>query len=239
MTSGVVIGEPEAGGRSARKRLAILDAATTIFLHDGYLGANMDDIAAMSAVSKQTVYKHFASKEALFIAIVTRMANDASDTVHNDMPMVADGSDLAAYLERYAERQLMVVLTPRLMQLRRLVIGEVGRFPELGRVLFAGGPKRAMAALAAAFAQLAEQGLLALDDPAVAAGHFNWLVMAAPLNRAMLLGDDAIPGPAELRRHAVDAVRVFLAAYGNRDVGDLGSKRDLGSTRDLGNRRRL
>jgi len=40
--------------------------------------------------------------------------------------------------------------------------------------------------------------------------------MSAPLNQAMLLGDGAIPKPAELRRHAAAGVRVFLAAYGKR-----------------------
>ena len=41
-----------------------------------------------------------------------------------------------------------------------------------------------------------------------------FLVMGEPLNRAMLLGDSAIPKAAELRRHAEEAVRVFLASYG-------------------------
>ena len=40
--------------------------------------------------------------------------------------------------------------------------------------------------------------------------------MAAPVNRAMLLGDDAIPGTAELDRYAEGGVRAFLAAYGSR-----------------------
>jgi hypothetical protein len=31
-----------------------------------------------------------------------------------------------------------------------------------------------------------------------------------------LLGDGAIPKPAELRWHAAEGVRVFLAAYGKR-----------------------
>jgi TetR/AcrR family transcriptional regulator, mexJK operon transcriptional repressor len=39
--------------------------------------------------------------------------------------------------------------------------------------------------------------------------------MSGPLNQAMLLGDDAIPEPRELRRHAAEGVRVFLAAYGS------------------------
>jgi len=201
-------------GRSARKRRAILDAAREVFLRGGYLGTNMDEIAALSEVSKQTVYKHFGSKEALFVEIVTSMTSGAGDTVHDQLPQPAQGDDLAQYLREYAYRQLTVVLTPDLMRLRRLVIGEVPRFPELARVLHEGGPARAMRSMAALFERLADEGRLTVDDPRTAASHFNWLVMAEPVNRAMLLGDEAVPSPQELRRHAADGVRVFLAAYG-------------------------
>lgn len=213
-------GGPDGRGRSARKRQAVLDAAREVFLRGGYLGAGMDEIAALSQVSKQTVYKHFGSKEALFVEIVTGMTSEAGDTVHERLPEPAEGDDLAAYLEDYAYRQLTVVLTPRLMRLRRLVIGEVTRFPELARVLHEGGPARATRSMAALFERLAARGALAVRDPAVAASHFNWLVMAEPVNRAMLLGDEAIPAPGELRRHAHEGVRVFLAAYGPADGGD-------------------
>ena len=50
----------------------------------------------------------------------------------------------------------------------------------------------------------------------LAAAQFNWLIMSAPLNQAMLLGDDDPPDPAELDRYADDGVRTFLAAYGAR-----------------------
>lgn len=203
-------------GRTARKRKAILDAGTAIFLRDGYLGASMDEIAHLADVSKQTIYKQFTSKEALFLEIVSGLTNAGSDAVHNDLPEFAQGDDLHAYLEDYANRQLDIVLTPRLMQLRRVVIGEAVRFPDLGRALYESGPKRAMAAMATLFRHFADRGLLQIDDAAVAASHFNWLVMSQPLNQAMLLGDDAIPEPAALRRQVADAVRVFLAAYAAR-----------------------
>lgn len=203
-------------GRSARKRQAILDAATEIFLQQGYLGTNMDEVAARAGVSKQTVYKQFASKEALFIAIVSSMTQTAADEVQREIAELGEQDDPEKLLLAYAERQLEVVLTPRLMQLRRLVIGEASRFPELGRALYEDGPARAIAGLTAAFARWSERGLLAIDDAPAAASHFNWLVMGDPVSRAMLLGDAAIPGRAALRRHAADSVRVFLAAYGNR-----------------------
>ena len=203
-------------GNSARKHRAILDAALNVFLRSGYLGANMDEIAALSEVSKQTIYKHFSSKEALFVEIVTSMTDLASDTVHNEQPEPAAGNNIAGFLQMYAHRQLTVVLTPRLMQLRRLVIGEVARFPELAQVLYERGPQRAIATLAQTFKRLARRGLLVIDDPLTAASHFNWLVMSEPLNKAMLLGDEAIPKTAELRRHAAEKVRVFLVAYGKK-----------------------
>lgn len=203
----------EGDGRTARKRSAILDAATAVFLRDGYLGASMDEIAERSAVSKQTVYKQFGSKEALFVEIVSSMTTRTGDSVHTEIDL-APGGELAAYLEDYAVRQLTAVMTPRVMQLRRLVIGEVGRFPELARVLYQQGPARAIAALAATFERLAGRGLLAIDDPQRAASQFNWLVMSDPLNQAMLLGDGAIPKSAELRRNAAAGVKVFLACYG-------------------------
>ena len=102
------------------------------------------------------------------------------------------------------------------MQLPRTVIGEASRFPALGKALYESGPKRAITAMAAMLQRLAGQGLLRIDDAAVAAAHFNWLVMSQPLNQAMLLGDTGIPKPAALRRHAADAVGVFLAAFGHR-----------------------
>lgn len=208
--------EPEAEadlGRSAQKRRAVLEAATDVFLRSGYLGTNMDEIAALSGVSKQTVYKHFSSKEALFVEIVSSLTNATGDLVHNDAPVLEQG-EVAAYLTAYAHRQLSAVLTPQIMQLRRLVIGEVARFPELAKVLYERGPMRAVTMLAGIFEGLREQGLLRFDDAREAAQHFNWLVMSEALNQAMLLGDEAIPKPAELRRHAEAGVRVFLAAYG-------------------------
>lgn len=199
--------------RSARKHKAILDAATEVFLRDGYLGASMDEIAALSAVSKQTVYKHFVSKEALFVEVVSSMTSAAGDTVHDQRAELGTNSNLETYLKDYAYRQLEVVLTPRLMQLRRLVIGEVGRFPDLAKVLYERGPQRAIGALAVWFESLAQRGLLEVDDPLTAAAHFNWLVMAEPLNRAMLLGDEGIPTRKQLIQHADEGVRVFLSAY--------------------------
>jgi AcrR family transcriptional regulator len=208
--------DPEDQRRSARKRRAILDAATTTFLSKGYLGTSMDEIAALAQVSKQTVYKHFTDKQSLFIELVTGTVNEISDPVYNEVVQLADSGDLEADLRDLARRLVARVMQPRLLELRRLVIAEASRFPELGREFYARGPGRTIAALASVFEQLANGGALRLDDPALAAAHFNWLIMSAPVNQAMMLGSDSIPGRRELNRNADAGVRVFLAAYRRR-----------------------
>jgi TetR/AcrR family transcriptional regulator, mexJK operon transcriptional repressor len=199
--------------RSADKRSSILNAAAEIFLNGGFLGTSMDEIAAKARVAKQTVYAHFSNKRDLFVAMVSALTNQASDRVHVGVPEFHEGDDLKGYLTDYAVRQLQIVLTPRIIRLRRLVISEVSRFPELGEALYSGGPGRSIMSLAAIFERLAERGVLAIRNPSLAASQFNWLVMSAPLNRAMLLGDDAIPSASELQKHAAESVQLFLAAY--------------------------
>lgn len=200
--------------QAARKHRAILAAATTVFLENGYLGASMDQIAARAGVSKQTVYKHCEDKEHLFAEIVTRTIDEVGEPTFNEVMSLGENGDLHADLADLARRMLTRVIQPRILQLRRLVIGEAGRFPELGRDFYERGPGRTLSALCKVFTELDRRGLLDLPDPSVAAEHFNWLIMSAPLNRAMFLGhDDPLP-EAELRRLAQSGVEVFMARYG-------------------------
>ena len=115
--------------QAAQRHRAILDAAASVFLRSGYLGASMDQVAALAGVSKQTVYKHFADKRRLFSEIVTRAVDEAGEPTVNEVMNLRDTGDLEADLCDLAGRLLTRVIQPRLLQLRRLVIGEAERFP--------------------------------------------------------------------------------------------------------------
>ena len=200
-------------GRTELKRRAILLEAEALFLDRGFVGASVEEVAARAEVSKQTIYKQFESKAALFVAVVRGMTGYAADRVQVQMQDPETEADVSGALMGHGQRLLDVALAPKLLRLRRLVISETDRFPELGRALYEGGPGRAIAGLAEALQRWSALGLLTLDDPTIAATQFNWLVMGDPVNRAMFFGAVHLSA-SEQQRHLSQSVLVFLAAYG-------------------------
>lgn len=199
---------------SAVKRRAILAAAEEAFLAARYDSVTMDEIAEMSRVSKQTVYTHFGTKDQLFVELVTAMTREAGDAVAAESILPDTRAQVIPTMENMLSHQLAMVLSPRLTRLRRLVISEVPRFPDLARAVFEQGPRRAVATIEVLLRELDGRGWVRLLDPALAAEQLNWLVMGAPTNAVMFLGDDVAPTPAEQQAHVRTAVATFLAAYG-------------------------
>lgn len=201
---------------SVAKRRAILVAAESAFLAARYDSVTMDEIAEASGVSKQTVYTHFGTKDQLFVELVTAMTRDAGDAVLAESVAPDTATEIGAVLERMLGHQLDLVLSPRLVRLRRLVISEVPRFPELARAVFEQGPRRAVASLGAMLSEFDARGWLRVSNPVVAAEQLNWLVMGAPTNTAMFLGEEATLTPVERQTHVREAVATFVAAYSPR-----------------------
>ena len=136
------------------------------------------------------------------------------DDFVNGMPAVLEeASDLESGLRRLARLYIRLVIRPEVLRLRRLVVGESGRFPELARAYYERVPARMYSALATLLKQLADDGKLRLGDPTLAAHHFAWLTLGKALDQAMF-SEAELPVRAEdLDRIADAAVRVFLAAY--------------------------
>ncbi len=205
--------------RTDRKRGAIMAAAAAAFLDQGYAGTSMDQIAAAAAVSKQTVYKQFSDKEQLFTAIILDTMGRANDALVRGATLaIAEGehirTDIEADLVALAEQLIASIWQPEVLRLRRLVIGEAGRFPQLGLAYWERGFQAGVSALAGSIDTLARRGRLAVDDPQLAAQHLAGLVLWVPLNRAMFAGGEERLPAAELERIARSGVRVFLGAYG-------------------------
>ena len=61
---------------AAERRTVIREAAGRLFGERGYDGATLDEIAAAAGVTKPILYRHFADKQALYLALLERHRDD-------------------------------------------------------------------------------------------------------------------------------------------------------------------
>jgi AcrR family transcriptional regulator len=78
--------------KKAQSRQRILDAARDVFFRDGFMSANLDEVAEKAGVAKGTLYRYFESKADLYVAVLA----DNGDAFTERMRDAASGPDLAA-----------------------------------------------------------------------------------------------------------------------------------------------
>lgn len=206
------------GSRRQQNRLnrerAILDAALKVFAAQGYTGASMDAVAAEAGVTKPTLYSYFPSKESLFQAMMLGKRDVMLDVFeHPSGDMVAD---LLVFAWAYAD----TVMRPEMLALARLIIGEVQRFPEIGRAYQASGPDHLLRGIMRYLDSQRRAGRLAFDDAELAAQDLWGLILSAPRTQALYM-PEALPDRATLHRYITNGLRVFLKAYSTAPAPDL------------------
>lgn len=193
------------GARGDAKRLTIIQAATEVFLSQGYAVASMDAIAAQAGASKRTVYNHFPSKRELFRAVVAVLYSGLSQGEAGRLQVEEPPERI---LPDFARMVLAHLRRPDIMGLLRLVIAEHQRFPELALDFHTEGKGPAVALLERYLAAQRDRGRLRLDDPWLAATQFLGAVKEGVYWPALL----GLPVPDDDRVIAA-AVDGFLAAY--------------------------
>lgn len=196
---------------SIRKRTAITDAALAEFMQRGYTGASVDTIAARANVSKPTIYSHFGNKERLFLAVIGGYLRDSYTELGFRADRIADAPNLRVTLIDFLRAWIGIVLREDIMTLRRLVIGEVDRFPQLGQV-WAQITAANDACLMRAFEDLFARGTLDIARPRRAVRQLiSMTVGAAQLVRTFRPAYEFEEG--ELEDLIQSGVDVFLTAY--------------------------
>ncbi|KAB7739407.1 TetR family transcriptional regulator [Parvibaculum sedimenti] len=115
---------------SENKHAAILKAGRKHFLEHGYSGAAAADIAREADVSTATLYKHFSSKEELFVAVV-------KDADHEEeIPPFPDNASLEDTMVAVLNNYLITHFEKNATALLRIVIAEVPGAPDLARDTF-------------------------------------------------------------------------------------------------------
>lgn len=194
-------------------RRAILDATLQLYLEKGYAGTNTDEVAALSSVSKQTIYRHFADKDDLVREALWSLIAAAENQGAESFDALAESEDLERDLRIFARQHIEDVIQPEIMQIRRRIIAEVDRYPDIALAWYDAAPKRAKEKLAGCLGRLCERGLLHIANLDIAAEQLNWLILSIPMNRAMF-DDASTKDTARHADYANAAIDVFLAAYG-------------------------
>lgn len=195
--------------RARLKRAQIVATAARLFLAGGYASTSMDAIATMAGGSKQTLYRHFPSKAALFEAVMLERG------VRHFEPALAclegDG-DFQSALGAFSRGFLAAITTEEALSFRRMVINE-GRRGDLARLYFDHGPRLCWTRVSDHLRGGILQGRLRAGDPGLMAAQLEGLIEAGHYQR-LLEGSERRLGAEPLAGVANAAVTAFLAAYG-------------------------
>jgi AcrR family transcriptional regulator len=101
--------------RSLQRQQRILDAAVRVFADKGYHGTLVDEIASEAETSKGGVYFHFPNKQAIFLALLDRLAHMLRDRIASAValesePVVRAEVALQVVLETFASHRRLARL---------------------------------------------------------------------------------------------------------------------------------
>lgn len=191
------------------KRRQILDGARRVFFERGFDAASMNDITRAAGVSKGTIYAYFPSKEALFDALV---GFEREEQVERLLALDMESRDVAHVLHDLGVRLVSSMTHPQSVARLRMVVGVAPRFPEIGRKFFEAGAMVSRKRLGDFLKAKAEEGLVTLADPYVAARQFLDLVVADMVRR-IIFGLETDLSREAVEANARQATEMFLRAY--------------------------
>lgn len=206
MPESLQIMQPGSDRLTDRKHASIVSAAVQEFQTRGYYATSMNAIAAAANVSKRTLYNHFASKEALFDAILETLAEASAElsTCTFDAEL-----DLAEHLSELARVELKFLTSPSVQALARAGISRMLGEPQGGKKVnqrqFHKRVERWLNDAQAA-------GSLIELDTQFAAKQFMGLLCSFAFWPTICSGE-SVPGKKERERIIDETVSMFLNRY--------------------------
>jgi TetR/AcrR family transcriptional repressor of mexJK operon len=194
------------GQRAVQKRRELLAIASELFLVKGYDGVTLDEIVAVAGGSKSTIYKHFHGKEGVFLASVEALCSEILSKIFLSKQY---GGSLREALRVIGHSIYDGVLTPRAIELQRLVIAEAHRFPEVSRIWYENGPASSYRWLTAFLEERQLKGEVRIFDTRMAAVLFHDMLIFE-IHQQVLLGLIKKPGRGVLDARIEATIRTLL-----------------------------
>lgn len=196
--------------KRGRKFDQVLEGARSVFMRDGFERANVDDIAAVSGVSKATLYSYFPDKRVLFVEVAKQECQRQADEAEALVTLTAPPD---CVLPLAARRIIEFFLSEFGRRVFRICIAEAERFPELGQNFYDSGPGLIRDRLATYLNGAVARGELVIDDVYLAADQFAELCKA-DIFPSVCFGVKREFSEADRARVADGAVSTFMARYG-------------------------
>ena len=171
------------------------------FLERGYSAASMDRVAAAAGVSKATVYSYFADKETLFKELVAQMAQKKMQSILSQMDYSLEPR---ASLRQLFSKAMEDCTNVQFQNFQRMLIGESGRFPDLGKTFVIHMSKPGIEALTDYFKTTA---LFDFPDPEAIARIVIGTIVHFAMTQYILHGNEIMPMESD---RLVDALELLL-----------------------------
>ncbi len=195
-------------GEKRRREIAIV--AERVFFETGFAETTMQAIAARAGASKETLYRHFGSKEELFAEIISERAKCWLEDL--DEKFSTPGS-VAEVLRTIGLKMLESILEEDAVSLCRTVVAESVRNPELGVLFMAAGPDRVRKRLGEFLAAASSRGELRCADATTAARIFVGAIVSSFHLGRLVLAEPPRMTSAEMRAHVEEVIEMMMARY--------------------------
>ena len=188
----------------------ILEAALEIFSRDGFSGANLKDIAGAAGVVKSGFYRHYASKEELWDAVLIEMERYYAERFGSseNMPAIPRSPD---ELKTLTLRMLDFTMhDEKIIMTRKILLTEQFRDARVCALATRHFGTGLEALFTKIFAGMMENGSLRRGDPAMLAFAYS-----APISTLVQLCDREPDQYEEVMKKIKAFVEHFITVEGN------------------------
>jgi AcrR family transcriptional regulator len=201
--------------RQEAKRTQIRTAAEQVFLDRGFGETSMDAITAAARVSKQTLYRYYETKAALFADVLRQLIAEPGPFADEPLTgsLLRTKANLKSLLTNLSQDYLARIMEPRQLALLRVVIAEGSRFPELTESFRSTLPAMGGAIFIAALERGRAAGLIAdWVNVRTSARAFAGLLMMFILRDGLLAAEPKLPS----RPQVAEMVQIFIDGVGGQ-----------------------
>ncbi|HET8710606.1 MAG TPA: TetR/AcrR family transcriptional regulator [Spongiibacteraceae bacterium] len=195
--------------RRQEKMRQIVDAATEVFLEDGFTAASIDRIVEKAGVSKRTLYNYYPSKEEIFIDVMEKQLGAFYKYFE---PSPRKFTTLEEELRQVGNDLLAIAYAPETIALFRNVAAEAQRFPKLASRFLEESCEKVIDGIAKIFEREGERAGLRIADTHEAAEHFLDLLGGAAYNRAVF-GTEPNMTNKKIKARTEQALRYLFKVY--------------------------